>query len=131
MKVLFKHKDQEFFKEVCNLLPSFAKRFQKACEGQWNDGFDFISIDRNDSGRIRNFNWSFSIPKKDIERVEDLDPFVWYPASKWNGNPQRHPLVERGATGDVCAFRGLVHVLAGETEFFMLVPKDKDIKPKC
>ena len=131
MKVVFKHKNEEFFKEVCKLLPSFAKRFQKACEEQWNDGFDFICIDRNDSGLIKNFNWSFSIPKQDIERVEDLDPFVWYPASKWNGNPQSHTLVERTADGELYTFKGLVHALAHETKFFMFVPKDKDIKPKC
>lgn len=131
MKVVFKHKDQEFFKEVCNLLPSFEKRFQEACKAQWNDGFDFISIDKNCSGPFRNFNWSFSIPKQDIERVEDLDPFVWYPRSKWNGNPMKHSLVERVASGETYAFRGLVGALNMETEFFMLVPKNKDIKPKC
>lgn len=129
MKVLFKHKDQEFFKEVCNLLPSFEKRFQEECERQWNDGFDFISIDR--TSPYRGFNWSFSIPKRDIECVEDLKPFVWYPASKWNGNPQKHSLVERAASGETYAYRGLVQALNMETKFFMLVPKDKDIKPKC
>lgn len=122
MKVLFKHKDQEFFKEVCNLLPSFEKRFQEECKRQWNDGFDFISIDRN--GPHRGFNWSFSIPKRDIECVEALKPFVWYPASKWNGNPERHALVERDANGGLYTFHGLIHVLASGTEFFMFVPPE-------
>lgn len=129
MKVVFKHKDQEFFKEVCKLLPSFAKRFQKACEEQWNDSFDFIDVDRDNYTEC--FYWDFLIPKKDIERIEDRDPFVWYPASKWNGNPERHSLVERYRDGKICAFREMVNAIDSDTEFFMLVPKNKDIKPKC
>lgn len=129
MTIKFRHKDQEFFEEVCKLLPSFAKRFQEACEDQWHDRFNFISIERNrPSG---SFHWSFHIPKRDIERIEDLKPFIWYPASKWNGNPERHALVERDIDGEIYAFRGLAHVLASDTEFFMFVPKNKDIKPKC
>ena len=131
MKVVFKHKNQEFFEEVCKLLPSFAKRFQKACEEQWNDSFEFIDVERENYAEC--FYWYFLIPKEDIERVEveKLKPFVWYPASKWCGNPQKHALIERNFDGDICAFKGLVNVLAGSTEFFMFVPKDKDIKPKC
>lgn len=130
MKVLFKHKDQEFFKEVCNLLPSFEKRFQEACKAQWKDHSDYIFVARNRDS-IDFFHWSFNIPKKDIERVEDLEPFTWYPASKWNGNPEKHMLVERDTEGEICTFRGLIHRLASDTEFFMLAPKNKDIKPKC
>lgn len=130
MKALFKHKNEEFFKEVCNLLPSFEKRFQEACEVQWEDHSDYILVARDhDSTDV--FHWSFDIPKKDIERVKDLELFTWYPASKWSGNPEKHILVERGIDGEICAFRGMVHRLASDTEFFMLVPKNKDIKPKC
>lgn len=129
MKVLFKHKDQEFFKEVCNLLPSFERRFQAECEVQWDDPSGFILICKgNPHG---SFNWSFNIPKRDIERVEAPELFTWYPASKWNGNPERHVLVERDTEGEICAFRGLAHRLSSDAEFFMLVPKNKDIKPKC
>lgn len=129
MAIKFRHKDQEFFNEVCKLLPSFAKRFQEACEDQWHDRFNFISIER-DSPR-GSFHWSFHIPKRDIERIEDLKPFIWYPTSKWNGNPEKHALVERYANGRICAFRVMVHVIDSDTEFFMFVPKNKDIKPKC
>ena len=131
MKIEFKHKDQEFFEEVCKLLPSFAKRFQKACEKQWDDPFDFINVDRDNYAT--SFYWDFLIPKKDIKRVEveELDTFVWYPASKWNGNPERHALVERDSNGGLYTFHELNHVLASDAEFFMLVPLDKDIKPKC
>lgn len=129
MKALFKHKNEEFFKEACNLLPSFAKRFQEACKVQWDDSSSFISIKRNSP--YRNFNWNFDIPKEDIERTENLEPFTWYPASKWNGNPERHVLIERDTDGGICVFRGLVYVLDKDTEFFMFVPKNKDIKPKC
>ena len=129
MTVKFKHKDQEFFEEVCKLLPSFAKRFQKACEEQWDDPFDFISVDRDNYAT--SFYWDFLIPKKDIKRVEieDLKPFIWYPASKWNGNPERHTLVERDSNGGLYTFHGLIHELASDTEFFMFVPKNKNIKP--
>lgn len=130
MKALFKHKDQEFFKEVCNLLPSFKKRFQEACERQWNDRSNYILVAK-DSDTVDVFRWVFDIPKKDIEYVEDLKPFTWYPASKWNGNPERHVLIERGVDGGLYTFRGLVYVLNNDTEFFMFIPKDKDIKPKC
>lgn len=130
MKALFKHKDQEFFKEVCNLLPSFEKRFQETCKEQWNDKSNYIIVNRNSPyGGV--FHWQFDIPKKDIECVEDLKLFTWYPASKWNGNPEKHMLVERDTDGEICTFRGLVHRLASDTEFFMLAPKNKDIKPKC
>lgn len=130
MKIKYKHKDQAFFEEVCKLLPSFAQRFQEACEDQWEDEFNFVSVKRNTN---TTFNWRFLIPKKDIKRVEveDLKPFVWHPASKWNGNPEGHALVERFADGKICAFRQMVHALDMGTEFFMLVPKNKDIKPKC
>ena len=131
MKVVFKHKNEEFFKEVCKLLPSFAKRFQKACEEQWDDSFDFIDVDRDNYAEC--FYWDFLIPKKDIERVEieELKPFVWYPASKWDENPERHALVERMVNGDVYAFRELNLELDSGAEFFMLVPKNENIKPKC
>ena len=130
MKVLFRHKDQEFFKEVCKLLPSFEKRFQEACKAQWKDDSNYILVARNHNN-IDVFDWRFDIPKKDIERVEDLEPFTWYPASRWNGNPERHLLLERGADGGLYTFKGLVYVLNSDTEFFMFVPKNKDIKPKC
>ena len=128
MTVKFKHKDQEFFEEVCKLLPSFAKRFQKACEEQWNDPTDSIVVARD---VYDTFHWSFDIPKRDIKRVEieDLKPFIWYPASKWNGNPERHTLVERDSNGGLYTFHGLTHVLASDTEFFMFAPKNKNIKP--
>lgn len=130
MKIEFKHKDQTFFEEVCKLLPSFAQRFQEACENQWEDEFNFVSVERKPD---TTFQWRFLIPKKDIKRVEveELDPFVWYPASKWNGNPKQYALVERTGQGSTYLFRGLTHALTAETEFFMLVPQDKDIKPKC
>lgn len=130
MKIEFKHKDQAFFEEVCKLLPSFAQRFQEACKDQWEDEFNFISVGRKPD---TTFQWRFLIPKKDIKRedIEELKPFVWYPASKWRGNPEGHALVERDADGRLYAFRGMVHVLASDTEFFMFVPKNKDIKPKC
>lgn len=130
MKAVFKHKDQEFFKEACNLLPSFEKRFKDACKAQWNDNSDCIIVTRNPDS-IDIFYWRFDIPKKDVECVEDLKPFTWYPASKWNGNPEKHMLVERDTDGEICTFRGLVHRLSSDTEFFMLAPKNKDIKPKC
>lgn len=129
MTIKFKHKDQEFFEEVCKLLPSFEKRFQDACKDQWNDPHNFIYVER-DSKRA-SFEWYFHIPKKDIERVEVLEPFVWFPKSKWNGNPERHALIERYTNGKVCAFREMVHILDIDTEFFMLVPKNRGIKPKC
>lgn len=131
MTIEFKHKDQEFFEEVCKLLPSFAKRFQEACAEQWTDPHNFIYVGRD--SEETSFHWYFHIPKKDIKRVEieDLKPFVWYPASKWHGNPEGHALVERYTDGRICAFRELVHALADDTEFFMFVPKNKDIKPKC
>lgn len=129
MTIVFKHKDQEFFEEVCKLLPSFAQRFQEECRDQWNDPHDFILVARNSP--IGSFHWSFHIPKRDIEHIEDLKPFIWYHASMWNGNPERHALVERDTDGEIYAFRGLAHVLASDTEFFMFVPKNKDIKPKC
>lgn len=129
MTIVFKHKDQEFFEEVCKLLPSFAKRFQEACEDQWYDRFNFVSIERNSPRG--SFHWSFHIPKRDIERIEDLKPFIWYPASMWNGNPERHALVERLDNERVYAYNALTHVLNKETEFFMFIPKNKDIKPKC
>ena len=130
MKIEFKLKDQEFFKEVCKVLPSFAKRFQEACEDQWNDPHNFILVDRASD---TTFHWCFHIPKKDIERieVEELKPFVWYHASRWNGNPEQHALVERDTAGRIYAFRGLVHMLASDSEFFMFIPTNKDIKPKC
>lgn len=128
MTTKFKHKDQKFFEEVCKLLPSFAERFQEECATQWEDEFDFIAVRRKHSTP---FNWSFNIPKKDIEQVEELKPFTWYPASKWNENPEQHALVERDTDGRIYVFRGLVHVLASDTEFFMFIPKDKDLKPKC
>lgn len=130
MTIKFKHKDQAFFEEVCKLLPSFEKRFQEACKAQWNDHRDCIIVTRNPDS-IDIFYWRFDIPKKDVERVEDLEPFTWYPASRWNGNPEKHMLVERDTDGEICTFRGLVHRLASDTEFFMLAPKNKDIKPKC
>lgn len=131
MKIEFKHKDQEFFEEVCKLLPSFAQRFQEACEDQWHDPYSFILVERN--SYETEFYWCFHIPKKDIQRVEveELKPFVWYPASKWNGNPELHALVERYADGRICAFREMVHAIDIDTEFFMFIPKNKDIKPKC
>lgn len=129
MAIKFRHKDQEFFEEVCKLLPSFAQRFQKACEDQWNDRVNFINIQRD--GYNKSFHWDFNIPKKDIKCVEVLEPFVWFPKSKWNGNPERHALIERYADGRTCAFRELVHMIDMDTEFFMFVPKNKDIKPKC
>lgn len=129
MTTKFKHKNQEFFTEVCNLLPSFANRFQEACEEQWDAPRDFIAIERDSYDT--SFYWSFNIPKKDIKRVEELAPFVWYPASKWNGNPSNHLLVERSNRGTIRTFELMNHVLASETEFFMLAPKNKDIKPKC
>lgn len=130
MKIEYKHKDQEFFEEVCKLLPSFEQRFKEACEVQWEDEFNFISVRRKPG---TTFRWSFSIPKRDIERVEidELKPFVWHPASKWNGNPEGHALVERFADGKICAFRQMVHALDMDTDFFMFVPKNKDLKPKC
>lgn len=127
MKVVFKHKDQEFFNEVCKLLPSFAKRFQKACEEQWDDPTDYVYVPRDCCDT--SFHWCFDIPKRDIERVEELKPFVWYPASKWNGNPQKHSLVERAANGHVYSYNITTQILDIETKFFMFVPKDKDIKP--
>lgn len=131
MKIEFKHKDQAFFEEVCKLLPSFAKHFQMACEDQWDDPTDYIYVARDCCDT--SFFWCFDIPKKDIKRVEvkELDPFVWYPASKWNGNPERHALIERYTDGRICAFREMVNALDIDTKFFMLVPKNKDIKPKC
>lgn len=128
MTIKFKHKDQKFFEEVCKLLPSFVERFQEECATQWEDEFDFVAVRRKHSTP---FNWSFSIPEKDIERVEDLKPFVWYPTSKWNGNPEQYTLIERVVQGDTYPFRGMVHALTAETEFFMFAPRDKDIKPKC
>ena len=130
MTIKFKHKDQKFFEEVCKLLPSFAKRFQEACEVQWKDKSNLIIVGRKPG---TTFHWGFSIPKKDIERVEieELKPFIWYPASKWHGNPEGHALVERFANGNICAFRQMVHILDCDSEFFMFVPKNKDIKPKC
>lgn len=129
MTIEFKHKDQAFFEEVCKLLPSFAKRFQEACEDQWHDEFNFVSVGRNSPDG--SFHWCFHIPKRDIKRVEELKPFVWYPTSKWHGNPEGHALVERDTDGRLYAFRGMVHALASATEFFMFVPRNKDIKPKC
>ena len=129
MTLAFRHKDQEFFNEMCKLLPSFAKRFQAACEAQWNDSTNFIVVARDcyDTG----FHWSFDIPKRDIEYAEVLKPFKWYPASKWNGNPQDHALIERAVHGKVYLYKGITNMLTVGTEFFMLVPRDKDIKPKC
>ena len=129
MTIKFRHKDQKFFEEVCKLLPSFAQRFQEACRDQWNNRAEYINVARNNYDTV--FYWSFHIPMGDIERIEDLKPFVWYPASKWNGNPEKHALVERDTDGEIYVFRGLAHVLASDTEFFMFVPKNKDIKPKC
>lgn len=128
MTIKFRHKDQEFFEEVCKLLPSFEKRFQEECKAQWDDHYSFISVGRDSD---ETFHWYFRIPKTDIERVEVLEPFVWFPKSKWNGNPERHALIERYTNGRICAFREMVHLLDIDTEFFMLVPKNKDIKPKC
>ena len=128
MTIKFRHKDQEFFEEICKLLPSFAKRFQEECKAQWDAHYSFISVGRD---RNETFHWYFRIPKKDIEQVEDLKPFVWYPASKWNGNPEQYTLIERVAQGDTYLFRGMIRALTAETEFFMFAPRDKDIKPKC
>lgn len=128
MTTKFRHKDQEFFEEICKLLPSFKKRFQEECKAHWDDHYSFISVERDSD---ETFHWCFRIPKTDIERVEALEPFVWFPKSKWNGNPERHALIERYTNGRICAFREMVHLLDIDTEFFMLVPKNKDIKPKC
>lgn len=128
MTIKFKHKDQEFFEEVCKLLPSFAKRFQEACKEQWDDDSEYIYVKNKPS---TTFRWYFHIPKTDIEQIEVLEPFVWFPKSKWNGNPERHALIERYTNGRICAFREMVNMIDIDTEFFMLVPKNKDIKPKC
>lgn len=72
----------------------FSEQLQVTCEKEILDDFDFINVcfgilsNGITKGNIR-------IMKSEIEVIEDLKPYVWYPRQKFDSNPNRYVLVER------------------------------------
>jgi len=90
MATKYKLKDQEKFKKLCELFPRFEESFQKCCEKYFNDDA-YIGVHVSN---LESLYWCVTIPKEDIEVVEDLKPYVWYPSEKFDGNPNNYILVE-------------------------------------
>lgn len=86
----FVHKDKEFFDAVCTLFPSFKKRFQEACEDQFDDDSLAVAVNRRGD---EDFFWHIEIPKTDIEIIE-AKPYKWYPREYFDGNPNNYILLE-------------------------------------
>lgn len=72
----------------------FSELLQATCEKEILDDFDYINVC---FGILSNVitKLSIRILKSEIEVIEDLKPYVWYPSQKFDENPNRYVLVER------------------------------------
>lgn len=52
----------------------------------------------------------FNLNKDDFEEVEELNPYVWYPRGKFDGNPKNYIIVE-------CTQQGVVYANYKDTIF--------------
>lgn len=98
MKKYFKLKDQELYSKLCNTLKDFDLLFEYECKRQWNNGHDNIVVC---SELVGANTWEYTIAKNDIEQVEELKPYVWYPAEMFDHNPNGYILVEDDETSDI------------------------------
>lgn len=128
----FKLKDSERFKLLCKLFNGFDPLFQESCEGQWDVCKDCVYVSSFDDDDDRRFPaWEIALYKNDIEFVEVLDPYVWYPCKKFDGNPNNYVLVEDDETSstniDVYKYKESNKTLSYDaTRFMYLDHKNKD-----
>lgn len=88
------HKNKEFFDALCNVFPSFSKRFQEACSIQIDNKLKYVTVERERVSED-NFYWAIDIPKSNIEVVKELKKNIWYSADKFDGNPNGYIFLQR------------------------------------
>lgn len=123
------HKNKEFFNALCNIFPSFSKRFQEACNIQIDNELNYVIIGRERVSKD-NFYWAVDIPKSDIEVKKDLKPYVWYDRSEFDENPNNYALVEKVIDDyDYLLYTTInkinIHSLCPATTKFMYIERPK------
>ena len=58
--------------------------------------------------------------------VEELNPYVWYPAEKWNGNPNNYILVEMTDNGNIYCVEEHPDRLYTHATHFMFLKRRKE-----
>lgn len=110
----------------------FSERLQVICEKEILDDFDYIIVCFGILS-IGITKLSIRILKSEIEVIEDLKPYVWYPSQKFDENPNRYVLVERTEDEDEDDELydiseddfGITHLGVGTTHFMYIQRPDK------
>lgn len=107
-------------------------KFKSRMSQFFEDSDEFEKAERACSAFFENFPDSevrmntkdhcFFVYRQDMEESEELQTGVWYPASKFNGNPKRHALIERYSNGFINACN-VNYILSSLATHFMLVER--------
>lgn len=103
-----KDKERQAKLDALSDVNKFSEQLQKACNAQMGDRYYNVIVCFGDLYEPRDRIYGEShglqnrlvILKNDIEVIEDLKPYVWYPREKFDGNPNRYVLVERSDDED-------------------------------
>lgn len=114
----YKHKDQAFYQELCKIFPSFDKRFQKTCKEQWKNIFGNIVVNKG-SYSNESLYWEIYIPKTDIEVINPLKPNIWYPASEFDGNPNKYSFIGENSVKNKYIFTSKIDEMPSWVTRFM------------
>ena len=62
-----------------------------------------------------------TVTREDLEEIEPLKPYVWYPCEKFDGNPKDYPLVESTGETYCCTYKLGSKTLYSTTKHFMYI----------
>lgn len=101
---------QERLDALCK-VEKFSEQLQDACREHLGNNANFVNVhfgkialENVEGGKYYFSEFNVRILKSDIEVIEDLKPYVWYPCEKFDGNPNGYVLVERIVNYDTVAF---------------------------
>lgn len=111
MRFALKDKDRQAKLDSLCDENKFSEELQETCREKLGNNANFvcvhfgkIALENVEGGKNHFSEFYVRILKSDIEVIEDLKPYVWYPCEKFDGNPNGYVLVERIVNYDTVAF---------------------------
>lgn len=91
---------QERLDALCK-VEKFSEQLQNACREHLGNNANFVNVhfgkialENVEGGKYHFSEFNVRILKSDIEVIEDLKPFVWYPREKFDGNPNNYSVIQ-------------------------------------
>ena len=86
---------------MINIKSDSVGKYVKATLDQKKDGATSIIWNVPAFTSLCGKGFSFIVDDKDFDEIEDLKPYVWHEAEKWDENPNKYWLLERSELDDV------------------------------